>query len=84
MLSCRDIAKQASDHIDKKLTFRQSLSYGMHLLMCGYCRKFVRHLRTTIDLGHELSGQDELSEQEAIHIAQSTLEKAAEQHPPED
>lgn len=77
MLSCRDIAKQASDHIDKKLTLRQSLSYGFHLLLCGYCRKFVGHLRTTVELSHQLSGQDELSDQEAQRIAQSTLEKVA-------
>ena len=76
MLSCRDIAKQASDHIDKKLTFRQSLSYGFHLLLCGYCRKFVGHLRTTIDLSHQLSGQDQLSDEEATTIATKALEQA--------
>lgn len=74
MLSCRDIAKQASDHIDKKLTLRQSLSYGVHLLLCGYCRKFVGHLRTTIDLSHQLSGHDLLSDQEASNIATKALE----------
>lgn len=76
MLSCRDIAKQASDHIDKNLTFRQSLSYGFHLLLCGYCRKFVGHLRTTIDLSHQLSDRDHLSDEEAASIATKALEQA--------
>ena len=76
MLSCRDIAKQASDHIDKKLTLRQSVSYGFHLLLCGYCRKFVGHLRTTIELSHQLSGQDQLSDDEAASIATKALERA--------
>jgi len=76
MLSCRDIAKQASDHIDKRLTFRQSLSYGFHLLLCGYCRKFVGHLRTTIDLSHQLSDSDHLSDEEAASIATKALEQA--------
>tara|TARA_R100001377_G_scaffold74604_2_gene50899 strand:+ start:1091 stop:1330 length:240 start_codon:yes stop_codon:yes gene_type:complete len=76
MLSCRDIAKQASDHIDKKLTLRQSLGYGFHLLLCGYCRKFVGHLRTTIELSHQLSGQDHLSDEEAASIATKALEQA--------
>lgn len=84
MLSCRDIAKQASDHIDKKLTLRQSLSYALHMLLCGYCRKFVGNLRTTIDLGHQLSGHDVLSEQEAERIAQFTLEKVTAQLTPEE
>ena len=79
MLNCRDIAKQASDHIDKKLTFSQSLSYGFHLLLCGYCRKFVHHLRTTIDLSHELSGHDHLSDEEASRIATKAVEKAESQ-----
>lgn len=76
MLSCRDIAKQASDHIDKKLTLRQSLSYGFHLLLCGYCRKFVGHLRTTIEVSHQLSGHDQLSDEEAASIATKALERA--------
>lgn len=76
MLNCRDIAKQASDHIDKKLTFRQSLSYGFHLLLCGYCRKFVQHLRTTIDLSQQLSDHGHLSDEEASRIAAKAIEQA--------
>lgn len=76
MLSCRDIAKQASDHIDKKLTFRQSLSYGFHLLLCGYCRKFVRHLRTTINFSQQLSGHDHLTDEQAARIAAKALEQS--------
>ncbi len=75
MLSCRDIAKQASDHIDKKLTLRQSISYGFHLLLCGYCRKFVHHLRTTIELAPHLSDQDQLTDEEAADIAAKALEQ---------
>jgi len=75
MLSCRDIAKQASDHIDQKLTFRQSINYGFHLLLCGYCRKFVHHLRTTIDLSHQLANQDYLADEEAAAIAARAAEQ---------
>ena len=35
MLNCREMAEQASDHIEKKLTLRQSISYGFHLLLCN-------------------------------------------------
>lgn len=75
MLSCRDIAKQASDHIDKKLTLRQSVSYGFHLLLCGYCRTFVHHLRTTIELAPHLTDQDQLTDEEAANIAAKALEQ---------
>lgn len=75
MLSCRDIAKKASDHIDKELTLRQSLGYGFHLLLCAYCRKFVGNLRSTVDLSHQLSDQDLLSDEEAACIATKALEQ---------
>ena len=69
MLSCRDIAAKASDHLDRKLTFSQSVSYGFHLLMCGYCREFVRHLRTTIELAPHLAEQNQLGDDEAARDA---------------
>ncbi|MDP1931782.1 MAG: anti-sigma factor [Gammaproteobacteria bacterium] len=61
MLKCRDIAHQGSDHADGRMTWRQSLSYGFHLLMCGHCRTFVRHLRTTIAFTRTLPDKDTLS-----------------------
>lgn len=75
MLSCREMAEQASDHIDKKLTLHQSLSYGFHLLMCGYCRKFIRHLKTTIKVGQGLPEPQPLSNVDAEKIVAQTLAK---------
>ncbi|MCB1665491.1 MAG: anti-sigma factor [Pseudomonadales bacterium] len=83
MLSCRDIAAKASDHLDRKLTFSQSLGYGFHLLLCGYCREFVRHLRTTIELSQHLGEQNQLSDEEAARIAQHTLEQAEDAQGPQ-
>ncbi len=76
MLSCRDLAEKASDHIEKKLTFRQAVSYRLHLLLCGYCRKFVRHLKTTIELSNNLPEPEPLSPTEAEKIATQTFDKA--------
>lgn len=75
MLNCRELAEQASDHIEKKLTLRQAISYRFHLLLCGYCRKFVRHLETTIEVGKNLPGPDPISDAEAEKIAAQTFEK---------
>ncbi len=77
MLSCREIAQQSSDHLDRKLTFRESLRYGVHLLVCGYCRQFVRHLRTTIQVGQHLAEQNSLPDEEADRIAQAVFDSAA-------
>ncbi|MCB1648652.1 MAG: zf-HC2 domain-containing protein [Pseudomonadales bacterium] len=83
MLSCRDIAAKASDHLDRKLTFSQSVSYGFHLLMCGYCREFVRHLRTTIELAPHLAEQNQLGDDEAARIAQRALEQTEDTQGPQ-
>jgi len=77
MLKCKDIATQASDHLDRQLTWRQSMSYSMHLLACGYCRQFLRHLRTTILYARALPGQDSLPEDEARRIAEHALDSAS-------
>jgi len=78
MLSCRDLAEKASDHIEKKLTFREALSYRLHLFLCGYCRKFEHHLKTTIELGKQLPKPEPLSDEEAEQIAAQTFEKSSE------
>ena len=44
MLKCRDIARMASDQLDRPLPFRQRVSFRMHLLMCRLCRRYVRQL----------------------------------------
>lgn len=74
MLKCRDIAAQASDHIDGQLSWRQSLGYGMHLLVCGYCRHFIRHLRTTITYARALPEQAPLTTEQAQRIADQALD----------
>lgn len=76
MLKCRDIGHQASDYADGSLTWRESLHYGIHLLMCGHCRTFVRHLRTTIAFTRALPEQEILSDEQIATI----VNHAAEQH----
>jgi len=76
MLNCREMAEQASDHIEKKLTLRQSIRYGFHLLLCGYCRTFSSHLKTTIELGKSLPNPEPLSDVEAEKIAAQAFEKS--------
>ena len=48
MLSCKELAQQhASDYIDRNLSPSQRLQVGMHLLVCGHCRRFVKKLKIT-------------------------------------
>ena len=79
MLKCKDMATHASDHLDGQLTWRQSLGFGVHLLACGYCRHFLRHLRTTIAYARVMSAQDSLPEDEAKRIAERALDTTSSQ-----
>lgn len=46
MLSCRELSgEHASDYLDGRLPWRQRLSVGMHVAMCGACRRFMQQLR---------------------------------------
>lgn len=54
MMSCREVAALANDHVDGRLTRAQRVGVRLHLLMCTHCRRAVRQLRATIALVREL------------------------------
>ena len=72
MLKCRDIGHQASDYTDGSLTWRQFIGYRLHLLMCGHCRTFVRHLRITIAFTRALPENEVLSDEQITAIVNRT------------
>ena len=45
MLTCKELAEQASLYLDKDLGFGEQLSVRVHLLMCRHCRRFIHQLR---------------------------------------
>lgn len=48
MLKCRDVAREASDFIDHRIPWHQRPGWYLHLLLCHHCRRFIRHLRTSV------------------------------------
>lgn len=72
MLTCKDIARQASDYVDGHLTVRQRLAFAFHLLLCGQCREFLRQLRLALRFYHQLPAK-ELSPQEAEAVVNKVL-----------
>lgn len=48
-LSCKDVSNLSSEFIDSELDWSVKLKIRFHLLMCGYCRRFVKHM----DITHE-------------------------------
>jgi hypothetical protein len=47
MLTCRDVVNSATDYMERKLSLRQRLQVRMHLLMCRFCRRYLRQLALT-------------------------------------
>ncbi len=72
MTNCRDITKQASDYLDRHLTLRQRLAFALHLLICGKCRLFLRHLRLALTVYQHMP-QQEISTQEAEAVVSKAL-----------
>lgn len=48
MKTCREIQRQASDLLEGDLTLTDRIGITMHLLICGDCRRSLRHLRLLI------------------------------------
>jgi predicted anti-sigma-YlaC factor YlaD len=44
MLNCREITERASDFVDATLPWRTRLQVRMHLLMCRFCREYIRQM----------------------------------------
>jgi hypothetical protein len=74
MLKCRDIAEQASDYIEGRQSFRQRLAVAFHLLICGNCREFIRHLRLALTFYSRVPTQ-QTSDEEAERLVQQVLDK---------
>jgi hypothetical protein len=49
MLTCRDVAESATDFMEQKLSSREWLQVRLHLLLCRFCRLYVRQLSATRD-----------------------------------
>jgi hypothetical protein len=45
IFSCRKATELASAAMDRDLALRESASLRAHLLICGWCRRFIRQLR---------------------------------------
>lgn len=67
MLSCKNIAEQSSEFVDKKLKPKQKLAYFLHLLMCGNCRRYIQHFRLMLKQSRNLQPKS-LSDEHAEKI----------------
>jgi hypothetical protein len=50
MMTCREMAALANDHVDGRTAGRQRLAVRFHLMMCKHCRRAMRQLQATLAL----------------------------------
>lgn len=62
MLNCRDMTERASDFLDAQLPFRVRFQMRMHLLMCRFCREYVRQMALVVRTLRRLSALERPSE----------------------
>ena len=48
MLNCREITQRASDVLDGTLPWPVRLQVRLHVMMCRFCREYVRQLSLVV------------------------------------
>ncbi len=48
MLNCREITERASDFIDARLPWRERMEVRLHLVMCRFCREYMRQMTLVV------------------------------------
>ena len=77
--SCREITEQASDYLDQNLPPWKRAAFRMHLLMCIYCRRHVKHLGLTISTLGKIAAEEDAREnsdiQQIVELIKQELEE---------
>lgn len=77
MFKCKDISLRSSDYLENVLPARGRLLFALHLLICGRCREFVRHLDIAIDTFQNLP-HGEMTPEDAGQLARRIMGRASE------
>ena len=56
MLNCKQITEQSDEYLSGDLGIYQSIQFRIHLLMCSYCRRYVRQANMLIVMLQRLYG----------------------------
>ena len=45
MLTCKEASYLASKKLDEKLTWRESLGFRLHIMVCDLCRRYAMEIK---------------------------------------
>lgn len=58
MLNCREITQRASGYLDGALPWHVRLEVRLHLMMCRFCREYVRQMTLVMQALRRLPGRE--------------------------
>ena len=70
MLNCREILERASDYLDATLPWHVRLQVRLHLLMCRFCREYVRQMRLVVEALRRLPPEEPSHEMQRDLLAE--------------
>jgi predicted anti-sigma-YlaC factor YlaD len=66
MLSCKDVARRASEYLDGEQEQKLVWQMRLHLMMCSNCRRFARHLKITRQISVHIAQQQAPTDPEVV------------------
>jgi hypothetical protein len=54
MLSCREVVEQADTYLSDELNSWQRFQFKLHLMVCGYCRRYIKSFKLTQQVSEQL------------------------------
>lgn len=73
MLKCKDVVSNATDYIDKEMSWSQSMNMALHLLLCGHCRRFIKYFKLSL---LTLKNKKTISSENANQLGSEIIAKA--------
>jgi predicted anti-sigma-YlaC factor YlaD len=59
MLTCKELAENASEYLDGNLPPSRRLAVRVHLLLCRHCRDYVDQLALTLEMLRSVTAESE-------------------------
>lgn len=74
MITCRHVFDHASDYLEGPVSLPDRLRLSIHLVICKYCRRYLRQLKLTIGIAATIPPMDEPTEVEIDDLARRLLD----------
>ena len=77
MITCRHVFDHASDYLEGPVSLRERMQLFLHLVICKYCRRYLRQLKVAIGIAARIAPMDEPTEVEIDDLARRLLDTAS-------